>query len=325
MRFPHQRHDLKDTTKLATAAITTGRLGPTPVSNTSTPHSSFPLPPTVNSTKLPSSTAPLTPGTVTLGGNQPPPPPLPKKTKSPLSNPPMSPDSPLPPPPLNGGGDGGNINKPPTKTKGNYVLMAYFTNWSIYSRNYMPMSIPFDKLTHLLYAFANCDVDGSVVLTDSWADTDKHFADDPWTGSPTALYGCLGKIARAKRNNRNLKLMLSVGGWTLSTNFAAVAADPSKRAVFVKTAVGMLEDLGLDGIDIDWEFPASVAEGENFLSLLQELRAGLDRHAEEKQESEPYQISIACSCGQEHYGMLPLKKMALVLDFFNLMAYDFAG
>lgn len=55
----------------------------------------------------------------------------------------------------------------------------------------------------------------------------------------------------------------------------------SARATFVSSAISLLEDNGLDGIDIDFEYPTA-AQSNDFASLLSELRAGLDAHASSK-------------------------------------------
>lgn len=89
-----------------------------------------------------------------------------------------------------------------------------------------------------------------------WADKDKHFpteqtidqrADD-WNEPGNNLYGNFKQLYLLKQRHRHLKVSLSVGGWTWSTNFAGVAADPQKRARFVETAVKHVADLALDGI-----------------------------------------------------------------------------
>jgi chitinase len=51
-----------------------------------------------------------------------------------------------------------------------------------------------------------------------------------------------------KKANRHLKVSISIGGWSWSTNFAVVAESPEKRARFIETAVKLVADLGLDGI-----------------------------------------------------------------------------
>ena len=50
-------------------------------------------------------------------------------------------------------------------------------------------------------------------------------------------------------------------------------ATAAGRQQFASTAVNFVKDLGLDGIDIDWEYPASSADAQNFVSLLQTLRS----------------------------------------------------
>lgn len=60
-----------------------------------------------------------------------------------------------------------------------YCTVGYFPNWSIYGRGYKPSHVPVQYLTHVLYAFANINPDdGSVVLSDTWADREIKYEGD---------------------------------------------------------------------------------------------------------------------------------------------------
>ena len=66
----------------------------------------------------------------------------------------------------------------------------------------------------------------------------------------------------------------------------------SKRAAFVKSAVQMVEDYGLDGVDIDYEFPETTTQGEGLASLVTELRTAFDALQKKKGDSTPYLVTV---------------------------------
>jgi chitinase len=200
-------------------------------------------------------------------------------------------------------------------------VVGYYIAWGIYGRNFFVSDMDVNKLTHINYAFANLDADGNVLIGDQWADADYRYPGEEWPGT-----GNFGALNRLKQEHPHLKTIISIGGWTWSTNFPVVAANPTKRATFVSTAIDFMLTYGFDGIDIDWEFPVeggpdpgTAEDPENFTKLLLELRAGLDsldRH---------YELTLATTQNPNRVQYLEIPKIAPVLDFINVMTYDFAG
>lgn len=61
--------------------------------------------------------------------------------------------------------------------------------------------------------------------------------------------GCLGSLMRLKQRHEHLQIILSIGGGSGSQNFASVASSAGTRDNFGKSAKGLIEATGFDGID----------------------------------------------------------------------------
>lgn len=88
-------------------------------------------------------------------------------------------------------------------------------------------------------------------LTDLWADVDKTYSanseKENETDEKNIIHGCIEQIFLLKKKNRFLKTLLSIGGWTYSSNFSAPLSTHQGRRLFAETAVTLIKNLGFDG------------------------------------------------------------------------------
>lgn len=170
------------------------------------------------------------------------------------------------------------------------VVVAYVTSWT----RVMPDPA---RVTHINYAF------GHVAPT--------------FDAVGISNERRLRSITALKEQSPELKVMLSVGGWG-SGNFSEMAASETNRKAFAADCARVMKEYGLDGIDIDWEYPTSSAAGissspadkGNFTLLMKDLREALGADA---------LLTLATVCSAEY---IDFPDILPYIDFVNVMSYD---
>jgi chitinase len=140
-------------------------------------------------------------------------------------------------------------------------------------------------------------------------------------------HGIIESLFLLKEKHRNLKTLLSIGGYGEPTSaaFTALASSSKTRAHFVEDAIAKIKEYGFDGIDIDWEYPSSSTDGVNFVKLLAELRAAMDAYSSRSANNYHFEITVAVSGSAWGYRNLDFSGMDKYLDAWHLMTYDFKG
>jgi chitinase len=226
-------------------------------------------------------------------------------------------------------------------------VIGYFAGWNA-SRGYTTKNIETSgsaaKLTHINYAFGNV-AGGRCAVTSASDDYERAFnapasvdgrADDP--SAARAARGNFGQLLKLKALHPNLKVLISLGGWTGSGGFSSAVETEASRKALVSSCIdlfirgnlpnGMTAAGLFDGIDIDWEYPGTCGlqcgvpeDAQRFTDLVAEFRRQLD--AEGQLRAKHYALTIAAPAGTRNYIVLELRRIAGLLDFINLMTYDY--
>ncbi|WP_233568117.1 glycoside hydrolase family 18 protein [Cohnella faecalis] len=151
-------------------------------------------------------------------------------------------------------------------------------------------------------------------------------------GDPSIDIANFNQLKKLKQANPKLKTLISVGGWSWSGRFSDMAATAKTRETFADSTVSFLRRYAFDGVDLDWEYPGGGGMAGNssrpedkthFTLLLKELRAKLD--AAGKADGKSYLLTIAAGIGTPYLNNTEMSKVATVVDWINVMTYDFNG
>lgn len=158
-------------------------------------------------------------------------------------------------------------------------------------------------LDAVTYAFVEINKDGTLLV-------------------PTPTF--LKQLVSLKKTKTKLKVIAAIGGWG-ADGFSDAALTPTSRYSFAKEVNKLIKEYKLDGVDIDWEYPANRAAGitarpedkENFTLLLTAIR---DVIGDDKW------LSVAGTGDMSYINKsAEIAEISKIIDYFNLMSYDFTA
>lgn len=195
------------------------------------------------------------------------------------------------------------------------IRAGYLASWTVGKGRFSLDEVPVEHLTHLIYAFAEPDVDGSLKILEP-----------PFL--PDGSNGVLPALGSLRKGNPGLRIFLSLGGWNNSGNFSLVARDPARRQVFRDSVAAMLGRFDLDGVDLDWEFPVDGGDPGNFRDSRDADNLALlvsELHDSFLSAGRGWGISMAVSPLARHLDRLDPDMINRCLEFASAMTYNYRG
>lgn len=185
------------------------------------------------------------------------------------------------------------------QSKNKYHVIAYYTG-----NGEMILQHPVEKLTHIIYSFLALKNDTLTFRNDRQEET-------------------LKQLVTLKSQYPALKIMVSIGGWGGCAPCSDLFASANHRKTFAQTTLALFKKYGVDGIDLDWEYPAIAGypdhkfmpeDKDNFTELVKALRQEMGNE---------YLLSFAAG-GFNHFleNSIDWQAVAPLVDFINLMTYD---
>ena len=202
-------------------------------------------------------------------------------------------------------GDAGNYLDKPACTSAfipktyNHQVVGFYPSWRL---NEMPLNtIPWDKLTRIVYAFAIPNADGTI--NTSYLENITQLVDSA--------------------HQHGVEVYFSIGGGDGSENFPVLATTEKSRSRFIKEVRQYVFENCLDGVDIDWEYWSGYvsnsvvpSESNALVTIVREL----------KKELSPFSLGISIDLGATDWsGKHFYNEITSYVDHLMVMCYDFSG
>ncbi|KAK2460378.1 hypothetical protein APHAL10511_007543 [Amanita phalloides] len=200
--------------------------------------------------------------------------------------------------------------EPPIENSNTHSLIAasYYPDTSV--REFPPEKLDYSKFDIIFFAFA----------------TPNSSSELDWSKDGRSILRRL--VKSAQQSGHGTKVVLSVGGWAGCQYYSHACSNNSNRTTFTHALAHAVKTYGLDGIDIDWEYPNSTGAGhpysssdaENLLSLLKSLRSALG----------PSKIISSAVAhlpwlGSDGKPLTDVSTYAAKMTYINIMNYDVWG
>ncbi len=236
-------------------------------------------------------------------------------------------------------------------------VVAYYPEWGLERHGYLPKNLEksgaADRLTVLIYAFSEPGPDSTGAIQPKFMSpyeayqriySDSMSVDGAADDSLQPLRGQFNQIRKLKERHPNLRVLISVGGWTGSGYLSDALMTPQSREKFADATIDrfILGNLPVerggggkgaaagifDGVDIDWEYPQgggmpenhySADDKENLTAFYSLLRAKLDSI------NPKLILTAAVPASREHASHYNITGDQKYLNWYNLMTYDYAG
>lgn len=190
------------------------------------------------------------------------------------------------------------------ETDSRMAVMAYY----VPSDGHPLENIPFEKLSHIIFSFTEV-IDHKMKF--KRPESSQKLKD----------------LVAYKEKYPELKVIIACGGWGGCAGFSDMVTDPVLRKGFVESTVDFINNYGLDGTDMDWEYPGMKGAGntfresdtKNFTALMKELREAMDATGKD------LTLTFASAGWERYYDHIETNEVMKYADYMNIMTYDMVG